>query len=200
MIFDETGRTDGYKFNATSKTPTQDDLLQVANDNLSFAVHFSIILVFLQLMLVAVTELFRPTSSPLDQAAYWSNNLDRIAENKRKGFNELDCPCGPSRDFLAPFLATSACAFWLQPLMARVYVQSGSLPFTSIPGGVRFFGSTVALSFIIAVVLPLRRLLAQKLRASHLKRMIALILLYVSMLVCAGFFCHFVMQAMMSLK
>jgi hypothetical protein len=58
----------------------------------------------------------------------------------------------------------------VQPLTADIYFRAGYLPIKDIPGGVRFFGALSAMAFIIAIVLPTRKLVGRKLMESHMAR------------------------------
>jgi hypothetical protein len=137
----------------------------------SFKFTFTIASVSVQLLSTFFANAFRSQSSALD-ATYFQNNLQRLSASEQNKLRDGEKPLCHSRDFLSPFLAISAVAFWVQPLIADIYFRAGYLPIKDIPGGVRFFGALSAMAFIIAIVLVLatRKLVGRKLMESHMAR------------------------------
>ena len=178
------------------------DYLDEAKDELSFMVRFTLCLVALQVLALFGTNMLRPCPSPLDRDTFFRNNISRLSDSKRKMLleDEEARPCGPSRDFLAPFIAVSAVVFWVHPFIGLLYVEAGRLPFDDVHGSVRFFGSMLALSYILAVVVPCRKICSKLFKKAHMTRFFALVLIYMSMLVAASLFCFFAIQAILTLQ
>jgi hypothetical protein len=167
--------------------------------DLKFQVHFTIAIVSVQLVSSFLANAFRRQSSALERATYSENNLQRLSASAQKKLRDREKPLGLSLDFLSPFLAISAVAFWVKPLIAAIYFRAEYMPIEDIPGGVRFFGAVSAMAFIIAIVLPTRKLVRRKLKESHMTRFFVLAITYMVMLIFAAMYCHFLIQAVMVL-
>jgi membrane-associated phospholipid phosphatase len=169
--------------------------------DLKFQVHFTIAFVMVQLLSIFLANTFRREVSALDRATYFQNNLQRLSVSAQKELlRGKEKPLGLSRDFLSPFLGISAVVFWVQPLIADTYYRSGSSPVEDVPGSVRLFGAVSAMAFIIAIVLPTRKLVGRKLKENHMTRFFVLAITYMVMLIFAAIYCHFSIQAVLVLR
>jgi membrane-associated phospholipid phosphatase len=176
-------------------------LQRTEHSDLKFQVHFTIAFVSVQLLSTLLAGSFRPHFSALERETYFQNNLQRLSASAQEELRDKkQIPLGPSRDFISPFLAITAVVFWVQPLIADIYFRAGYLPIKDIPGEVRFFGAVSAMAFIIAVVLPTRKLVGRKLRESHMTRFFVLAITYMVMLIFAVIYCHFSIQAVLVLR
>jgi hypothetical protein len=158
-----------------------------------------------ELFMIWVTNTVRSQISPLARATYYgSNNLIGIPEEKRHKFqngstdstndtlSDVYLPGGPSCDFLAPFIALASVAFWIEPMLATMYVRC--IPVTqdiSVP---------CTLAFILTFVVPIPSLAKRKLGHYHNAQFFVLVITYMAMLLFAGFYSHFLIQAVVTLQ
>lgn len=169
-------------------------LYRVFPSDLDMQIRFTLVWAAVQAVAFVMVELLQNPVSPLIQKTAFENNVARlqVCGNHNKEDKIYEQPMGPSRDFLAPYLALSATAFWTTPLMIRQGLAPLPADTTRIA---RALGSLCVLGFIVLFVLPVRKLVGKVLRKHAYLRLLALVVIYMSMLVFATFYGHAFLHA-----
>lgn len=175
-------------------------LYRIFPSDLDYQIRFTLLLTRGQCLAFALNEILQEPISPLLKETVFENNWRRLPHHKNnneKNVDDYERPLGPSRDFLAPYLALSAVMFWMTPIMLR----EGLLPLPrDTTRSERFLGSLAILCFILVIVLPLRKGATHYLRHMPYVRLVALVLIYMSMVVFTFFFGHALIHAVQILK